>query len=506
MLPLDPSPRMSLYFRHFSRALALVWLGSAVHPLAAAEPPVPPLYALLVGGGPDLDSNAAQIEGHVRFAGQILPAAAKRYVLFADGKPNSATVSALDVNKIADGKRALAVLLPDDGLQPLKRPPDLGMKIDGPSRVQELHRAITRLSLQAAAKPAPLLLYFAGHGDQNGDKEEDTRYEMWDGDALSVRDLAAEIARLPLHASLPVVLVMAQCYSGAFANVLFRGGEAGGALVGRDLAGFFSTRKDRVASGCSPETDEADYQDFSSYFFGALSGHDRFGHAIDKADFDGDGKVSLHEAFCYALIHDASIDAPICTSDVFLKRYAPLPDADIYGQPYGQIWQAATAGQRAALDALSQELGLSGEQRPLLAYDRLKFSDPTAQPAVIESDDAAADALNALRLTTLEALFKHWPALRWSDSPAHGAAVGGAAEEIGRNKELARALIDADKRHQQTGDAVDTDEAALLRFTGVCESVAEASYLRQHGKEEIKGQFERLWAAEQRSLPVAGRQ
>ena len=33
----------------------------------------PPLYALLVGGGPDQNDNAAQIEGHVHFVGSILP-------------------------------------------------------------------------------------------------------------------------------------------------------------------------------------------------------------------------------------------------------------------------------------------------------------------------------------------------------------------------------------------------------------------------------------------------
>jgi hypothetical protein len=487
-----------------SLCLAGCWLGDAPG-AGAVEPPSPALYALIVAGGPDKESNAAQIEGHARFVGQILPAAATRSLLFADGRRDSATVSALDLSAVPEARRALAVLLPENGLDPAPthRKPEPGMKIDGPSRLRELDRAFIRLTGQAAANPAPVLLYFAGHGTQNEDTPAATSYDMWDSDELNVRALAAEVARLP--ARVPVVLVMAQCFSGAFANVLFHRGEPDGAPTGRDLAGFFSAHEDRTASGCSPETTAADYQDFSSYFFGALSGHDRFGHAIETADFDNDGRVSLHEAFCYALIHDASSDTPICTSEVFLRRFAALPAAEIYGQPYGKIRQAATAAQRAALDALSLQLGLTGEQRPLAAYDRLKFSDPIAPPALAKAETDAAQTLNSLRLTTLAKLFARWPALRWSDARDYAQAVNGAAAEIGSDQELVGALLAADKSDQQAQDAADNDEAALLRFTDVCESVVEARELRLHGPAEVKSQFERLWQAEQRSLPLRAR-
>ncbi len=455
---------------------------------------------MLVGGGPDPDSNVAQIAGHVRFVGELLPPAAKHIVLFADGKADNASVSFLDASAVPAEKRALAVLLPEQSPTPVKRVPDLGLKLDGPSRLPELRRAITKLSALAAAKPAPVLLYFAGHGSQSEDREEDTAYDMWDNDALSVRDLAAEIARLPPHA--PVVLVMAQCYSGAFANVLFRQGAPDGPLVARDLAGFFSARPDRVASGCSTETPAADYQDFSSYFFGALCGHDRFGHPIGNADFDGDGRVSLHEAFCYALIHDASIDTPICTSEVFLKRFAPMPEADIYGRPYSKIWQAATPAQRAALDALCQKLGLTGEQRALAVFDRLKFSSPLARPALVKDDNDASEALNTLRLNDLPSLFAHWPALRWSDAPGYAQAVANVTAELARNEDLIHSLLAADQTYQAAEDAVDNEEANLLRFADLCESVVQAQHLREHGKQETKSQFERLWQAEQRSLPL----
>lgn len=479
-----------------------------VGPTAArtAEVQAAPLYALIVGGGPDVENNAAQIEGHIHFVAGMLPAAARRIVLFADGKAGHASVSYADLGAPADAKRALAILLADnDSAEPiLNRAPALGVPMDGPSRSQDFRRALAKLSAQMAKAPAPLLLYFAGHGTQNEKHEEDTAYDLWDGDALKVRALAAEVARLPRQT--PVVLVMAQCFSGAFADVLFRGGDPKGALAEGNVAGFFSATKDREAAGCSYATGREDYQDFSSYFFGALCGHDRFGGAISGADFDGDGAVSLHEAFCYALIHDRSADTPVCTSDVFLKRFAPLPDAAIFGTPYGDAWQAGTPAQRSALDALSRQLGLAGEERALAVFDRLTYSDPLAGPSLLADQSEAKAKLNALRQTALAPLFALWPLLRWGgQSREYQSALDGATQEVAGNSALCRSLIDAEKLHEQADEAVDDEEAALQRFASLYEHIAEARNLRAHGKEETRSLFERLWQAELRTLPISSR-
>ena len=62
---------------------------------------------------------------------------------------------------------------------------------------------------------------------------------------------------------------MVQCYSGAFGNLLFQGGDPAAEAVDHDIAGFFATVKEKMAAGCTPAVDERDYKDFSSYFFAA---------------------------------------------------------------------------------------------------------------------------------------------------------------------------------------------------------------------------------------------
>ena len=498
---------MSVFRRHAFRAVCLAlaaWLPGRV-PVLAEDAAGPPLYALLVGGGPDVASNAAQIEGHVRFVAHLLPSAAQRVVLFADGKTDRPTVSHADTRTAADAQRALSVLLADhDAEEPvLTRAPSLGVTPDGPARLHDLHRALTKLAAQAARQPAPILCYFAGHGTQDEKDEMNTGYDLWDGDEVRVRDLAAAIARLPRP--VPVVLVMAQCFSGAFADVLFRGGDPKAAFVeDRNVVGFFSAQKDREAAGCSYATGRADYQDFSSYFFGALCGQDRFGEKISGADYDGDGTVSLHEAFCHALIHDPSADTPVCTSDVFLRSRAALPAAVIYGSPYPEVWRAGTPAQRAVLDALSRRLELSGDARAITVYDRLTYGDPAARPALLQAQNGAKERLGALRQQMLGPLFERWPALRWGDAASDDdkKASGGALDELAVDEARRHALLDADNAVERADEVVDDEEAALQRFANLYEHIVEARYLREHGKAEIKAAFERLWKAEQGALPL----
>ena len=468
---------------------------------ALAENP-PPLHALLVGGGPDKDDNTSQIEEHLRFVASLVPASSGRIVLFADGSTKSRDLTYTDSSHLSAGQRALDILLPNDGLgaKTLTRSPILGAPLDGPSRLASIDHGFSRLAAQSGRKAPAVLLYFAGHGSVSRDKGKDSLYDLWGDEDLDPATLSREIDSLPPR--VPVTLVMAQCFSGGFGNVLFKKANPDLPLDDRIVTGFFAAESDREAAGCGTDTDSPLYQDFSSYFFGALSGRDKLGHQITGADYDGDGRVSCHEAWCYALIHDESIDTPICTSLVFLRHFADMPDSGIFSTPWRTVTDAATPAERAALDALSAKLGLAGEERLTAAYDRLMFSDPMGQPEQLRAYREAQDHLNALRMDSLHSLFVKWPALRWHDAHDYDKAAREAAAALQKDTAHCQEIIQGGESFDRADDVLSQQEALLVRFTDVAERVVRARHLREHGDAPTKARFLALWQAEQQALPL----
>lgn len=331
-------------------ALALAASVSVCPATLAADsnPPKPdtPLSALIVGGGPDIPHNQVAIESNVVYVRSLLPPSAATRILFADGNTKTEDV-------LYEGKKqrelTRATVLP---------------AIDAPSVSASIDGETKRLA-QATSKPA--LLYFTGHGSPNETGDFDNnQYDLWDKNELTVRGLATSLDSVP--SSTPVTLVMAQCFSGSFGNLIFQNGDPSAPLADRNLCGFFASIAQRPAAGCTTEINAKYYHDFTSYFFAALSGKDRLGKTTDGADYNGDGKVGMDEAFAYTLIHDDSIDTPVCTSDIFLRRFAKTPDDAVFKTPYSQVLSWATPAQRAAIDALSDQLKLTGEGRLGDAY------------------------------------------------------------------------------------------------------------------------------------------
>jgi len=319
------------------------------------------IQALLVGGGPDLEHNQVAIESNVRYLDRILPTDAKRRVLFADGDRTTKSVLYTD-GKGKDTYRATQI-----------------EKIDGATKLPNIKTQFEELTEEVKATPkSPVLLYFTGHGSPDGTAEyQNNAYDMWGGQELKVHELAPMVQAIP--STHPVVLVMVECFSGAFGNVIFRNGRAENPLTDQPICGFFASIPQRMAAGCTPNVNEEDYKDFTGYFFAALSGMDRLGRPIKNADYNGDGKVGMDEAYAYTLIHDDSIDTPVCTSDVFLRKFVPSDDKHIFDVPYEDVRQWATPAQRAALDAMSEKCDLTGSDRLSRAYTRFLRMNPASE-------------------------------------------------------------------------------------------------------------------------------
>jgi hypothetical protein len=220
--------------------LLIVCLAVAKVTDGVAAPRAAALRVLLVGGGPDPGNNQAAIESNVRYVSRLVPDKSSCTTLFADGNLRRPTVLFYDsASSNPMGERILQMLLDDeDDGSGGYRAPRLGTRLHGPSSKAAIAKAFTSLS-QPAAK-TPVLLYFTGHGEQNKKDIANNYYNLWGSDSLSVRELSQQIARLP--ADVPVTLVMVQCYSGAFGNVLFAGGDPKAAPISRDVAGFFARR------------------------------------------------------------------------------------------------------------------------------------------------------------------------------------------------------------------------------------------------------------------------
>jgi hypothetical protein len=468
------------------------------------------LRALLVGGGPNPENNQVAIESNVRYLLRLLPPGAARTVLFADGDLKNATVVYEEPMKpLPESERVLALLLQGrEAAYPTARKfraPTL-TQLDGATKTADIAAAFHRLAEDGANASRPLLLYFTGHGSPARNRNLDNNvFDLWDG-ALSVRELAADLAKLPPEE--PLTVVMVQCYSGAFGNLLFEGGDPKGAPVERDIAGFFATVKERPAAGCSPELNESEYRDFTSYFFAALTGRDRVGRRVTGADYNGDGLIGMNEAYCYALANDASVDVPVCTSDVFLRQIVTTPDETIFKTPYRLAREWASPAQRAALESLSRSLKLSGEERGQAAYDRFLGRD-LSQPEE-NSPGRARRAFMRAREEAHAMLLDRWPELREPRSSGYAAARAEALANVTRwaREGKFKTLLDAERAlnaAQEAEYARDLTEAHLIRFVRLFKSVVLAHTVREGSDETAKRRLARLTAAESRPLlPPAG--
>ena len=296
---------------HFSRqhslmALACTLLTAASVPGLAAPPvkPAPPASGaaprvLILSGGYDTKHNQVAIESNVRYVARLLPPGATTRVLFTDGSRTTKNVLYED----APGREHY-------------RTPQLP-RLDGPNTLPQIKAEFQTLAAGPANRPA--LLYVTGHGSPSRQTLDNNVFDLWDNGELSVRELAAQMKTLPVET--PLTVVMVECFSGSFGNLLFENGDPKAPLTGRDFCGFFASIAPRPAAGCTPAVNEADYHDFTGYFFSALSGQSRVGQRVTGADYNKDGRVGMDEAFAYSLIYDDSID----NAGLHLRRVpAPL--------------------------------------------------------------------------------------------------------------------------------------------------------------------------------------
>lgn len=205
------------------------------------------------------------------------------------------------------------------------------------------------------AQNCPAFFYFTGHGGLNRRNPDDNNMILWEEDLLPVTELAAMLDQWP--ADIPFVTMMAQCFSGSFANLIYEGGDPEQPIALQTRCGFFATVPTRPSVGCTPLVNEADYRDYSSSFFAGLSGRDRVGNDVPSADYDANGQVSFAEAHAFAKVDGATSDWPISTSEAWLQRQSYDQQIQLIRQTPMQTWLAqARPEQQHVIAALAAKL------------------------------------------------------------------------------------------------------------------------------------------------------
>ncbi len=296
---------------------------------------------LVFGGGGTKEQNEIAIEKNVLYFQRTLKKMGynplKASIFFANGNDGKATIRYID----------------ELGNQQFK-PPEIP-DIQGKATFTNLQNWFQKTAGEIFRRP--IFFYFTGHGIENPNNSNDNALMLWENQPLTVQQLSQMLDKLPQDT--PVVTMMAQCFSGSFANIIYQGGDPNKPVALQTRCGFFATIKTLPSVGCTPEVNEADYKDYSSSFFAGLSGYSRIGKRVTSADYNQDGKISYAEAHSFAKVDEKTIDLPISTSEVWLQNQATNADIKlIWEQPIINLLSKARPEQQYVVKSIVKMFNL----------------------------------------------------------------------------------------------------------------------------------------------------
>jgi thiol-disulfide isomerase/thioredoxin len=273
--------------------------GLVAAPVVSAAPP-PAAHALLINGGDRPEANYLSHLHHLEDMVEVLRgrgvAPERIHVFSGDGADPAADLATREPPPpgfwILDGTRLGRRLKPQTRLVDTRWP---GVALR-PARRQALREWFET----AGARIPPgdrLLVFVTDHGTGDEGDPEKGAISLW-GESLTVGELRGLLSALP--AGVETVMVMSQCYSGAFARVM---SEPGAREPSGEVCGFFSTTAARKAYGCYPEGRDRDQVGHAFHFIEALR-----------------RRQTTSEAHRDVLAEDDTPDVPLRTSDAYLER------------------------------------------------------------------------------------------------------------------------------------------------------------------------------------------
>ena len=81
-------------------------------------------------------------------------------------------------------------------------------------------------------------------------------------------------------------------------------------------------------------------------------------------------------------------------------------------------------------------------------------------------------------------------------------ATRGAARDFEKDVARCRTLFAVRDAFDRADEALDQEEALLVRFTDLGELIVRSKYLQEHGESSMKARYALLWRAEQQPLGI----
>lgn len=499
-------------------------------------------YFLTIGGGYDVTGNQLSLERNVIFQQSVLDerrADRPSYdVWFADGDDPRPDLQCRNPNyeeQYSLARRMLADLLGDAETADLTYRNHEVPHLRGPAELERVRQRFAAVAEQARSGDR-VIVYVAAHGGkargaarrrrESGGKSNpyNTTIYFWNNEQLTASDFTGWLDKFP--ADTQIVLVMVQCYAGGFAHTIFQRADANAGLSDHARCGFFAQLHDRSAAGCTPDANEADYEEYSTYFWGALGGKTRDGKTLTDADYNHDGRISFAEAHSYAMIESDTIDVPVRTTEALLRKYSALKsdmndaletsnrdarkaggDGDLVDAEgaLSKLAAACRPEQRAILEQLPAKLGLGRGATVEEVEKKLTEIGEKLDAADEKSASATRTCRSALKAVRNE-LYEMWPELRAEWAPLAVDLVTDRADEF---VEKVQKLPDyatyryAKKRQEElvkVSMQLERDKARVERLLRTCEDAALIANLPRVAKPEVVKRYDELVAMEEETL------
>ncbi len=264
----------------------------------------PQNYAVIISGGVKISLNpinfwndCAAMYSTLVYAYGYAPE--NIYVLISDGTDPSIDTYYFD--NINGPKEGFIPMEPGSEYKPvwISSPIDLdknGINDVKYSASKENISIVFNLLAEKVSEQDHVFIFVTDHG---GKEDEEAYIALWNHDSISVSGFAKEIDKVPTQ---NINILMGQCYSGDFIPAIATEGRTiSTSAPAGEVGWYYST---------------SNYTEFAYHWISAALGHTPDGVHVD-ADYNNDGRKSIHELFLYAQKNDTLNKNP---------QYASWPD------------------------------------------------------------------------------------------------------------------------------------------------------------------------------------